>query len=92
MILPERRADEIRHALSRLTTVKFLYNEIFHEITFSSGWTNYKAGDSLDELLERADESLYGNKRAKTVTPEAEICSEGDQLLELNPPFNPIQQ
>jgi hypothetical protein len=39
--------------------------------------------------------SLQGgltNKRAKTVVPEVEICSEGDQLLELNAPFKPIQQ
>ena len=92
LILPECKPDQIRHVLSRLTTMKFLYNEIFHEITFSSGWTNYKAGDSLDELFERADESLYGNKRAKTVAAEAEICSEGDQLLEPNAPFKPIQQ
>jgi len=81
LILPECKPDETRHVLSRLTSLKFLYNEIFHEITFSSGWTNYKAGDSLDELLKRADESLYGNKRAKTVVAEAAICSEGNPLL-----------
>jgi diguanylate cyclase (GGDEF)-like protein len=72
LILPECKSDEIHHVLSRLTGMTFEFNEIFREVTFSSGWTAYKTGDSLDELLERADQSLYGNKRAKNVSAEVE--------------------
>ena len=31
---------------------------------FSSGWTDYKAGESPAELLKRADDALYSNKRS----------------------------
>jgi diguanylate cyclase (GGDEF)-like protein len=73
LILPECKSDDIHHVLSRLTAMKFAYNEIFRIVTFSSGWAHYQTEDSLGELLGRADESLYGNKRAKRV-PEAEVC------------------
>lgn len=73
LILPECKSDDIHHVLGRLTAMKFAYNEMFRIVTFSSGWAHYQAGDSLGELLGRADESLYGNKRAKRVS-EAEVC------------------
>jgi diguanylate cyclase (GGDEF)-like protein len=78
LILPECKPEEVRHVLGRLTAMKFTYNEMSREIPFSSGWTNYKAGDSLDALLERADESLYANKRANTVQIEAENYAKGN--------------
>jgi PleD family two-component response regulator len=31
---------------------------------FSRGWTDYRAGETSEELLKRADEALYANKRA----------------------------
>jgi len=73
LILPECKSDEIHHVLGRLTAMNFVYNETFRAFTFSSGWTGHQTGDSLDELLRRADESLYGNKHGKRVSAEAEV-------------------
>jgi PleD family two-component response regulator len=36
----------------------------FLAIPFSAGWTNYMSGDSTEEMLKRADDALYVNKRA----------------------------
>jgi PleD family two-component response regulator len=36
-------------------------------ISYSAGWANYIPGESCEELLKRADEDLYANKRAAKV-------------------------
>jgi PleD family two-component response regulator len=32
-------------------------------LAFSAGWTNYIPNESPEELLKRADDALYANKR-----------------------------
>jgi diguanylate cyclase (GGDEF)-like protein len=72
VLLPECRADEVRHVISRVQGL-----EVDHEGTkvacrFSCGWTDYKAGETADELLKRADEALYANKRTSKASSMAD--------------------
>ncbi|SRR5579875_14854 len=63
VLLPECRGEEVRHVLSRVEGAVFEYDG--HKITcqFSRGWTDYRPGETSAELLKRADEALYANKR-----------------------------
>ncbi len=63
-ILPECRAEEVRHVLGRLEGLEFGFNEDKICLHFSRGWTDYKPGETAQELLQRADAALYDNKRA----------------------------
>src|ERR1700734_307220 len=62
-LLPECRAEEVRNVLARLEGLEFECNEETISLHFSRGWTDYKAGETPQELLNRADQELYANKR-----------------------------
>lgn len=64
VILPECRADEVRHVLGRVEGLEIEYNNTKIPCHFSRGWTDYKSGESSQDLLKRADDALYANKRA----------------------------
>ena len=64
VILPECRADEVRHVLARVEGLTIEYNNEKVSCQFSRGWTDYKPGESPQDLLKRADDALYANKRA----------------------------
>jgi len=63
-ILPECRSEEVRHVLARVEGLEFDINDEKIRPQFSRGWTDYKPGESPQELLDRADQALYANKRA----------------------------
>lgn len=63
-LLPECRADEVRHVLARIEGFEFDCNDQKILLQFSRGWTDYKPGESPQELLHRADKELYADKRA----------------------------
>ncbi|MGA8222160.1 MAG: GGDEF domain-containing protein [Candidatus Acidiferrales bacterium] len=63
-LLPECRADEVRHVLARVEGLELVYNNEKIRCAFSRGWTDYKLGESPQDLLKRADDALYENKRA----------------------------
>jgi diguanylate cyclase (GGDEF)-like protein len=63
VLLPECRADEVRHVLSRVDGIEFEYDGNQIACHFSRGWTDYKPGETSTELMKRADEALYANKR-----------------------------
>lgn len=64
VILPECRAEEVRHVLGRLSglDVDVAANKKIR-VTFASGWADYRPGESAQELLRRADDALYEHKR-----------------------------
>jgi diguanylate cyclase (GGDEF)-like protein len=64
LLLPECRPEEVNHVLGRLSQMKLEFGGRGFSITFSAGWADYKADESPDELLKRADEALYANKRS----------------------------
>lgn len=65
ILLPECRAEEVRHVLSRIEGLEVKYEGAQIAIRFSPGWTDYKPGETSEELLKRADEALYAEKRAR---------------------------
>jgi diguanylate cyclase (GGDEF)-like protein len=64
VLLPECHVEEVRHVLSRVEGHEFEYEGHKIACRFSRGWTDYKPGETSAELLKRADEALYTNKRA----------------------------
>jgi diguanylate cyclase (GGDEF)-like protein len=73
VLLPECRADEVRHVLNRLDGLEVVYEGTRIPCRFSRGWTDYKPGETAEEFLRRGDEALYENKRAgKKSTEEAQ--------------------
>jgi diguanylate cyclase (GGDEF)-like protein len=68
LVLPECKLEEVRHILHRLHGMNLEFDDHFLPVTFSAGWTNYTAGDSPEEMLKRADDALYVNKRSNRET------------------------
>jgi PleD family two-component response regulator len=55
------------HVLGRLQAVEVNCNGQLIALSFSAGWTDFKPGESTEDLLKRADDALYVNKRAGRV-------------------------
>jgi diguanylate cyclase (GGDEF)-like protein len=64
VLLPECRAEEVGHVIGRVEGLEVDYNGTVIPCRFSRGWTDFKPGETPEELLKRADEALYSNKRA----------------------------
>lgn len=64
VLLPECRSEEVRHVLARVEGLVVEYAGEKISCQFSRGWTDYKNGESQQQLLKRADDALYENKRA----------------------------
>jgi diguanylate cyclase (GGDEF)-like protein len=62
-VLPDCNIEQIRHVLRRLNGLHVQTAESGIRIRYSAGWTDYIPGESLKDLLKRADEMLYANKR-----------------------------
>ena len=63
VLLPECRVDEVKHVLTRLQGLEVQYGDASIPCRFSRGWTDYKPGETSEEVLKRADEALYADKR-----------------------------
>lgn len=63
-ILPECRAEEVRHVLSRLQNLQIDCAGQKFDITFARGWADYRPGETAQQLLKRADDALYADKRS----------------------------
>jgi diguanylate cyclase (GGDEF)-like protein len=75
VLLPECRADEVRHVIGRVDGLEIEYNGERIVCRFSRGWTDYRVGETSEELLKRADEALYANKRASKQQQSASVPS-----------------
>jgi diguanylate cyclase (GGDEF)-like protein len=64
ILLPECRPEEVRHVLGRLSGVVIECEGEKMVTSFSCGWTDLKPGETPEELLQRADQAMYANKRA----------------------------
>jgi diguanylate cyclase (GGDEF)-like protein len=63
VLLPECRADEVKHVLERVEGLEVSYEGTKIPCRFSRGWTDYRPGETAEDLLRRGDEALYANKR-----------------------------
>ena len=67
VLLPDTPVDEGQQILTRLqralTGGLFMHENKQVFVTFSAGVTAYRAGERLEDALERADQALYEAKR-----------------------------
>jgi diguanylate cyclase (GGDEF)-like protein len=66
-LLPECEPEDVQCILKRMDGLKIDVGGEALPISYSAGWANYIPGESCEELLKRADEDLYANKRASKV-------------------------
>jgi len=64
VLLPDCKLEEVRYVLNRLSGQKMEHKGVSVAIAFSAGSANLRSGESPEELLKRADDALYVNKRA----------------------------
>jgi diguanylate cyclase (GGDEF)-like protein len=69
VLLPECRADEVKHVITRVEGLEVNYENTTIPCRFSRGWTDYRTGETSEELLRRADQALYADKRAGKEDP-----------------------
>jgi diguanylate cyclase (GGDEF)-like protein len=65
VLLPECDSDQVQCVLARLAGLEVALESDKIAFRFSAGWTDYKAGETPEELLERADHALYNEKQSR---------------------------
>src|SRR5882762_7484744 len=75
VVLPECTLEQLELVLHRLSSFELDWQGRKIPVSFSAGWKDYEMGERPEEMLARADEALYTNKRAtkkgKTATKPA---------------------
>jgi diguanylate cyclase (GGDEF)-like protein len=64
VLLPECRLEEVRHVMGRVEGLEVEYEGQKIPCRFSRGWTDFRPGETADQFMKRADETLYANKRS----------------------------
>jgi diguanylate cyclase (GGDEF)-like protein len=65
LLLPECPTDQIPMLLARLRPCEVNFQGVRLPVEFSSGTATYQAPETGTQLLERADQALYADKRAR---------------------------
>jgi len=65
VILPECPAGQVQTMLARLSPMQVDYQGHKIPVTFSAGWVGYEHGETPEQFVERADQTLYADKRKK---------------------------
>lgn len=65
VILPECQPEQVQHLLARLRPMEANFRGVKLPVNFAAGWTGYHFGEQPQQLLERADQALYADKRAR---------------------------
>lgn len=64
VLLPECRPEEVGHVLERVEGLQIDCEGETILCQFSRGWTDYRPHETQQELIKRADDALYADKRA----------------------------
>ena len=64
VLLPECTTNHVETLLERLRPMATEYAGVKIPICFSAGWVGYEKGETTEHFLERADRTLYAEKRA----------------------------
>jgi diguanylate cyclase len=67
VLLPECSTDRVESFLARLRSLEADCGGQKISIRFSAGWVGYERGETTEQFLDRADRTLYANKRARKV-------------------------
>lgn len=65
VILPECPPGNVGVLLNRLQSIEVDYRGVKFPVHFSAGWVGYKSGERPEELINRADQALYADKRER---------------------------
>jgi diguanylate cyclase (GGDEF)-like protein len=65
VLLPECEPGGVNRVLNRLTALEIEVGPNKIPLSYSAGSADYRAGESLLQLLERADDALYAKKQAR---------------------------
>ncbi|MGB6875452.1 MAG: GGDEF domain-containing protein [Candidatus Acidiferrales bacterium] len=79
VILPECLPERIPALLNRLGCVEVEWEEEKLSVTSAAGWAGYEKGETPAQLIERADKSLYANKRSEQGKQVLPALSSGQQ-------------
>jgi GGDEF domain-containing protein len=63
ILLPECDASRVQMLLDRMRPMETEYDGTKIPICFSAGWVAYEKGETLEQFLDRADRTLYAEKR-----------------------------
>lgn len=64
ILLPDCDTDHVQVLLSRLRPMELDCGDAKVPIYFSAGWVGYQQGETTEQFLERADRTLYAEKRS----------------------------
>jgi diguanylate cyclase (GGDEF)-like protein len=64
ILLPECDPSHVQTLLDRLRPMETEYGGTKIPIGFSAGWVGYEKGETTEQFLERADRTLYAEKRS----------------------------
>jgi diguanylate cyclase len=73
VLLPACPATQVEGFLKRLQNLVVEYGGQKIPVSFSAGWVGYEVGESTAEFLERADRTLYKEKRATKARAKPEV-------------------
>jgi len=73
-ILPECPGERVEALLARLRAIQVEYRGQVIAVDFSAGWVSYKSGESPEQFLERADQTLYAHKHADKLRTAAPVA------------------
>src|SRR5258708_7258486 len=74
VVLPECTLEQLKLVLHRLRSFELDWQGQKIPVSFSAGWEDYAMGERPEEMLARADEALYTNKRAtKKLKPATKL-------------------
>jgi diguanylate cyclase (GGDEF)-like protein len=79
IVLPECRKEGVQYVFNRLNDLEVEMGETKLPVLYSAGWADYAPGDTLIELLTRADGALYRNKRGLVDLPPPFAASAGPE-------------
>ena len=65
VLLAECSTNQVEAFLARLRHIEADYGGQKIPIRFSAGWVGYEQGETIEQFLERADRTLYADKRAR---------------------------
>jgi diguanylate cyclase (GGDEF)-like protein len=65
VLLPECMPQQVQSLLERLRGIEVDCRGQRIPVTYSAGWAGYEPGETAEQMLERADQALYADKRAK---------------------------
>jgi diguanylate cyclase (GGDEF)-like protein len=65
VLLPECQPEQVQSLLERLRSITVEFHGETIPITYAAGWAGYQPGETAEQILERADQALYADKRTR---------------------------